>query len=365
MSVISPNLIGSYMAPLDAGGLHLGEAVAGRYATYEMLATAISAILSSLLVSRYRLSHLLIFSGSIVLAANLCSLLVSPPYLWALRIMTGGAAGVAVGIGNAIVARSIDPDRLYGLSTTFGTAGSALALVAAPMFVMQFGYTGIFGLLAILALILLPTILLLPAETNAPPIHVSHMRTHISPSLTLPLAASAILLNISDGGLYGFSQLIGIRSGLTSDAIGFVLAAGGLFGIAGSLLAAILGTRFGRIAPLAIAIGLKAVSSFVINLVAQPEIYVAMQWMLTLSFYVAITYMLGLSAAIDPSGVFPASIGGLILLGGSIGPLVGGVLVEHHGYVAFGIVSGGILAPALITFILAEKRLLILKESST
>jgi hypothetical protein len=45
---------------------------------------------------------------------------------------------MAVGAGNAIIARSIDPDRLYGLSATLATAYSALALIATPVAVSHF-----------------------------------------------------------------------------------------------------------------------------------------------------------------------------------------------------------------------------------
>jgi len=63
----------------------------------------------------------------VVLVANLSALLVPPPGLWPFRILAGAAAGMAVGAGNAIIARSIDPDRLYGLSATLATAFSAMA----------------------------------------------------------------------------------------------------------------------------------------------------------------------------------------------------------------------------------------------
>jgi hypothetical protein len=63
----------------------------------------------------------------VVLVANLSALLVPPPGLWPFRILAGAAAGMAVGAGNAIIARSVDPDRLYGLSATLATAFSAMA----------------------------------------------------------------------------------------------------------------------------------------------------------------------------------------------------------------------------------------------
>jgi hypothetical protein len=74
-----------------------------------------------------RLSRILLASVGLVPVANLSALLVPPPGLWPFRILAGAAAGMAVGAGNAIIARSIDPDRLYGLSATLATAFSAMA----------------------------------------------------------------------------------------------------------------------------------------------------------------------------------------------------------------------------------------------
>ena len=89
----------------------------------------------------------------------------------------------------------------------------------------------------------------------------------------------------------------------------------------------------------------------------QPEVYVAMQFMLTLSFYFAITYTLGLGAAIDPGGSVSASLGGVILLGGSVGPWIGGMIIKDQGYTALGLACAIFLALALATFFVAERRL--------
>ena len=47
MSVIAPGLIGGYTAAPEAGGLGLDQAHAGRYVTWEMLATALGAMASA------------------------------------------------------------------------------------------------------------------------------------------------------------------------------------------------------------------------------------------------------------------------------------------------------------------------------
>ena len=357
MSVIAPGLIGGYTAAPEAGGLGLDQAHAGRYVTLEMLATALAAIASAPLIERVRLSHILLASVGLVLVANLSALLVPPPGLWPFRILAGAAAGMAVGAGNAIIARSIDPDRLYGLSATLATAYSALALIATPVAVSLFGYTGIFGLLALNVGILCPILLLLPDKANSAPHRVSAGQPGVSATLAAPLLISAFLLNVSDGAIYGFSEMIGRRSGLEPEAASAVLALGGFFGIAGALLAALIGSRFGRLAPVTAAIVVKLLSGWVITTFRQPEVYVAMQLMLTLSFYFAITYTLGLGAAIDPGGSVSASLGGVILLGGSVGPWIGGTIIKEQGYAALGLTCAILLALALATFFVAERRL--------
>jgi predicted MFS family arabinose efflux permease len=357
MSVIAPALIGGYTAAPEAGGLGLDQAHAGRYVTLELLATALAAMASAPLIARVRLSHILIASAGLVLVANLSALLVSPPGLWPFRILAGAGAGMAVGAGNAIIARSIDPDRLYGLSATLATAYSALALIATPGAVSHFGYTGIFGLLALNVGILCPIFLLLPDEANSAPRRATGGQPGVSVTRAAPLLISAFLLNVSDGAIYGFSQIIGGRSGLEPEAASAVLAAGGFLGIAGALLAALVGIRFGRLAPVTAAIVVQLLSGWVITTFRQPEAYVAMQLMLSLSFWFAITYTLGLGAAIDPGGSVSASLGGVILLGSSVGPWIGGAVIKDQGYAALGLTCAILSALALATFFVAERRL--------
>ncbi len=357
MSVIAPALIGGYTAAPEAGGLGLDQAHAGQYVTLEMLATALAAMASAPLIERVRLSRTLIASAGLVLVANLCALLVPPPGLWPFRILAGAAAGMAVGAGNAIIARSIDPDRLYGLSVTLATAYSALALFATPVAVSHFGYTGIFGLLALNVGILCPILLLLPDKANSAPRRATGGQSGVSVTLAAPLLISAFLLNVSDGAIYGFSQIIGGRSGLEPKAASAVLAAGGFLGIAGALLAALIGIRFGRLAPVTAAIVVQLLSGWVITTFRQPEAYVAMQLMLSLSFWLAITYTLGLGAAIDPGGSVSASLGGVILLGSAVGPWIGGAVIKDQGYAALGLTCAILSALALATFFVAERRL--------
>ena len=357
MSVIAPALIGGYTAAPEAGGLGLDQAHAGRYVTLELLATALAAMASAPLIARVRLSHILIASAGLVLVANLSALLVSPPGLWPFRILAGAGAGMAVGAGNAIIARSIDPDRLYGLSATLATAYSALALIATSVAVSHFGYTGIFGLLALNVGILCPIFLLLPDKANSAPRRATGGQPGVSVTRAAPLLISAFLLNVSDGAIYGFSQIIGGRSGLEPEAASAVLAAGGFLGIAGALLAALVGIRFGRLAPVTAAIVVQLLSGWVITTFRQPEAYVAMQLMLSLSFWFAITYTLGLGAAIDPGGSVSASLGGVILLGSSVGPWIGGAVIKDQGYAALGLTCAILSALALATFFVAERRL--------
>ncbi len=357
LSVISPGLIVGYTAVPEAGGLGLDQAHAGRYVTLELLATALAAMASAPVIERVRLSRILLASGGLVLVANVCALLVSPPGLWLLRILAGAGAGLAVGAGNAIIARSIDPDRLYGLSATIGTAYSALALIATPVAVGHFGYTGIFGLLALNVGMLCPIFLLLPAEANSAPRRATGGQPRASVTFAAPLLISAFLLNASDGAIYGFSQIIGGRSGLEPEAASAVLAVGGVLGIAGALLAALIGIRFGRLAPVTAAIVVQLLSGWAITTFRQPEAYVALQLMLSLNFWFAITYTLGLGAAIDPGGSVSASLGGVILLGSSVGPWIGGAIIKDQGYGALGLACAILYALALATFIVAERRL--------
>jgi predicted MFS family arabinose efflux permease len=298
---------------------------------------------------------LLIGAGGAIILVNAVSFYGDMSSLWFLRPIAGAAAGIAVGVANAIIARSIDPDRLYGLSSTLGTAMSAFALLLTPYFTAWLGYSGVFLLLGVSAVMLTPIALLLPTHVDLLPPQAKLASPNFLSTSGLFVVATAVLLNLGDGSLYSFSELIGERSGLDKTEIGEVLAIAGLFGVLGALLAATLGSRLGRLAPFAVAVTLKAVGSLVVTTMISPSAFVAMQFLLTCTFYFSIVFLLGLSASIDPRGGLPAMTGGFILLGGSVGPVFGGAVVEHFGYPWFGIGVALCLAAAFACFVIADR----------
>jgi MFS family permease len=141
------------------------------------------------------------------------------------------------------------------------------------------------------------------------------------------------------GALYAFSERIGHGIQLPSTQIALVLSSGVFVGVLGTLLAALLGGRVNRryalIAGLA-GSGLACVLLGFANSLAAFVAGVFVYWIFYMFLY---SYLLGTAAVLDPSGRLGTLGGGFERLGYALGAGAGGVLAEHAGYSATGVLG--------------------------
>ena len=160
---------------------------------------------------------------------------------------------------------------------------------------------------------------------------------------------AALLLGImidamSQDGLWTFSERIGISAGLDVEGVGIVLAFATLAGLAGAALAFVVGTRFGRAAPICFGLTLGALSRWLLASASDPSSYWTAQILLGLSFFLTYPFLFGAIAALDRSGRWAAAGAGVATIGTALGPAIAGTLVERAGYPALGVL--GVVAAA-------------------
>lgn len=319
-------------AVVDRVGLSEGHA--GLIASLELAGMAASALLLAPRMGVLPLRALALAGAGLALSAHAASTLASGfAALAAARALAGLAEGALVAAGNALLATSVDPDRLAARMQIVAGLAAACVLSGLPHAVDVAGQRGAFGAMALLVLACVPILALIPPAAR---VARSRPPTEITAGRASTVLAAAFLLAAGEGALWAFLERMGVRAGLSAASIGFVLGATTLVGLLGAGLAVWQGTRFGRRAPITAGIACQAASCWVVAHATTPGAYLAATLGYGLSFFFVQPYLVGTAAVMDPRGRIVAAYAGAGLVGAAIGPALGGALVQRFSYPALG-----------------------------
>lgn len=311
----------------------LSEGAAGLVASLELAGMAGSALLLAPRMGTLPLRALALFAAATALLAHGLSMFASGFTLLAIsRTAAGVAEGALVAAGNALLATSVDPDRMAARMQIVAGLAAAAVLAGLPHAVDVAGQRGAFGVMLLLVIACVPVLALIPTARAT--------RAQPAPALTRGRAsavlAAALLLTAGESALWAFIERMGVRAGVSGAWIGIVLGATTVVGLLGAGVAAWQGTRFGRRLPITAGIVAQAGSCWLLAHATAPGVYVAATLGYGLSFFFVQPYLLGTAAVLDPRGRVVAAYAGAALVGAAIGPAIGGALVERFSYPALG-----------------------------
>lgn len=254
-------------------------------------------------------------------------------------VVGGIGMGTLYALATAIIGEASDPDRGFGIKLGLETApGAILILVLSAFVVGTFGFTGVIIVFVIVSLMLGASGYFLPergpkghgdqTELDAPGEN-KDLSGWLLPFIGL-LAGFFYFTGLSGG--WGFLEIIGTTKGLDAGGVGTVLFLGMFSTIAGGLFAAWLGDRFGRIIPVAAAIGLFIFGILLIR--SSTNIWVfgigSISFLITLNFVLA--FVFGLTASVDASGRLIVLSAAALSSGVIAGPALAGRIIEASGY---------------------------------
>ena len=165
-------LLGFDTLPIVLGAIvdriGLDEGSAGLVASLELAGMAVSALLLAPRMATLPLRTLALAAAFATALAHGASMLAEGfTVLAASRVAAGLAEGALVAAGSALLATSVDPDRLAARMQIVAGLAGACVLTGLPHAVDAAGHRGAFAVLALLVIVCMPLLSLIPPGTHA------------------------------------------------------------------------------------------------------------------------------------------------------------------------------------------------------
>lgn len=258
----------------------------------------------------------------------------SPVVMTVLRFIHGLVGGALVGTGFSVIARTVEPDRTFGvlLFVQFGLGG--LGVMFIPGLVPIFGTSILFLSLVAFALVSLLMLPFLPKYRRADPV-TEAVQPESGKIRKLPLSLTLVaifLFQAANMGLYAFIIGMGAHYGLEQPFITSTLGVAAWLGLAGAALVVLLSDRYGYFKSLAGGVALTALGTWALLYSEVPWVWVAANCAIGVTWAYAIAYLLGLVSRFDTAGQMAALGGFASKIGLASGPVAAGLLLGENNY---------------------------------
>ncbi|MFI6682202.1 MFS transporter [Streptomyces sp. NPDC050485] len=352
VAVFTAGYLAAYLLPTVVGrlsaGLGLSPAQAGLVGSTLLLSSATAGFTLASRVERHgprrlaRLGLLLAVTG--YGAAALTTLV---PLVVAGAVVGGLGSGTATAVAAAGIAAQRDPHRAstLGLLSVSATAGALYLTIPH----LGGGHAAPLAAIAVVAALVWPATGRL-SDTHSSdtysanrPVEISGIRLPHRRSGTV-LAATMLCWSLAQNALWGVSGRIGLtQAGLTEVTVGMVFAVALGAGLLGVLGAGALGARLGRAVPIGAGTAVIACCIVASSSAHGLASFATGEILWNVFYPVVLSYLIGLSASLDPRGRWAVLAGSASSLGVACGPLTGSLLSEYAGYRGMGLVLCALL----------------------
>ena len=350
------------LMPMLVGGLidhrGIGEQQAGYIAAAEGMGLVVASWVAALWVRRVSWSKVLVAGCVATAALNLVSA-VTESYQWLLvvRFLAGFSGGTIFALTVAALGDNRHPDRAFGIAQVVQGALMFFAFAAAPSILAHWTVAGLYVMLAGAALAMLLAVPRFPTqgvrriETEAGGGAVADHTALIWAGLV-----ASFLFFASVFGFWAYIERVGQAAGLSLESIGLALGASQFAAIVGAGAAAVASTRFGRAAPLLLALcGQLLVLWLLVGRFSSPVFFVGAGLFQAL-FVLANSYQLGVISKIDVKGRALVLVTGFQGLGSAVGPGIAASLIDDGSYVRINQASALACLAGIATFLFIIQR---------
>lgn len=326
------NLGGAFLSAF-VDGLGVQRDVAGYIVSANKYGAAFGALLATFVVKKLEWRYVLRRLFFCLIVVDLISTQIqNPQTLILLRFLHGTIGGLSVGFGLSIIARTYNPDKIFGMLLVVQYSFGSIGIWAVPRMVESFGYSAVFAaliiftIMAILILPLVPNVKKVSVETDS----LNIFNIPIGKFLFLALVG-LFLFQASNMGVADYAFELGKDIGLENTEISNILTIANVISISGGALVYLIGTKFGRTLPLIIGISVSAIFTFLLHYSDNISIYFIANTVTGIAWGFSIPYILGLCSTFDSHGQMAALAGFVSKMGLATGPLIGSLFIIDYG----------------------------------
>jgi predicted MFS family arabinose efflux permease len=326
------NLGGAFLSAF-VDGLGVERDVAGYIVSANKYGAAFGALLATFFVKKLEWRFVLRILFICLIIVDLISTQIkNPETLILLRFLHGTIGGLSVGFGLSIIARTYNPDKIFGMLLVVQYSFGSIGIYAVPRMVETFGNGAVFGALIIFTIMAISILPFVPNVAKSDNKVSSSNIFNISIGKFLFLAlVSLFLFQAANMGVADYAFELGKDIGLENYKISNILTIANIISISGGALVYLIGTKYGRTLPLIIGISTSAIFTFLLHYSDNVSIYFIANTFTGIAWGFTIPYILGLCATFDTHGQMAALAGFISKMGLATGPLIGSLFIINSG----------------------------------
>lgn len=306
---------------------------AGVLASFQLIGTAIGALLGSFLIH----SHIplnLVRNG--LLAGILFYLLAcfwqTFIVLTFLLLCAGISGGIVISTCLSSFARIPKPETGYSAAVFFQFLFTGLGLLLIPYILPIVGIKGLFVGAAFLCLAGLIALrfqnILNPPETQ----NIPGKALFQQPKIITAIAAAGIF-QCGIYAIWSYMDRIGLQSALSPEAVGATLGIGGGFvGLLGAILSGVIGLRMGYLRSVSWGVTSIIFGALLIIFIRGGHQYIAANIIIGIAWAFSVPYFQALLAKLDSEGRVVAIGASVALLGIAMGPAFAAMVISSDFY---------------------------------
>lgn len=308
---------------------------AGTVASANLYGAALGALLIVFLIRRLNWQLIALFFLFGLISIDIASIYVThATTMIGLRFLDGFVGGMLVGTGFSVIARTVEPDRTFGVLLFVQFSLGGLGVMMLPGLVDTFGTKALFLTLiafSTVTLLMLPFLPTYPVDEAAVAQRkLTHGKLKVVP-LVLTLIA-IFMFQAANNALYAYIIGLGQFFGQEGAMITTTLGVAAWLGLAGAALVVVVSDRFGYLKSLMAGLLITIVGTWAFLYSDVTWIWISANCLIGITWAYTISYLLGLTSRFDATGQMAAMGGFASKMGLASGPAIAAILLGENNY---------------------------------
>lgn len=273
----------------------------------------------------------------------------------AMRFITELGTGLIYSLAIVAIGDTNRPDRYFSIGIGLTVALSVGFFLIIPGLVEVHGLPVIFLAHGLIAVAVLPIIYWLPRQGGGDVGRVESVSIEALTPLFIGMVAFTFF-TAAEGGIWAYIERIGNGNGYSPQFVGQVLAVSQVASVLGSICAAVISTRFGRVTPVLFGICIFIAGALML-LGESPLFYIGALCLTQFAYIFVVPFLLLACVELDPTRRFYVLTTGFKLGGFAFGPALVAIFLTGQGFAPVGWVSAAVLVVSLVLILPLVMRL--------